>query len=112
MFEKSTESKKKLIARNQKVASRRGEPWKEKLKTGRLDSDLYPTRLRQERVKQNKSQTVISVTLDLSLSTYGGIERGRVPLKKILADEISKVFNMPRQKLFKEIGKNRYLALK
>lgn len=105
-----SESREKVIARNQKVASVRGEEWKKNLKKGWLESQMSPTRLKIARVERGLSQTELAVRAGVSLSTFGGVERGIRATSKKVVDILQRTLS--KKTLFKEISVGKYLALR
>lgn len=74
---------------NGKVAKKRGEGWRSKLISGRLDAAMNPTKLRLARIKKGASQEQIAKVIGVPTSTYGSIERGKLTLKKLKAAKLA-----------------------
>jgi len=60
-----------------------------------------PTSLRKARSEKGLSQALVAKELDVALSTFGGIERGDIPVNKDRADKISKMVGKAAKNLFK-----------
>lgn len=106
-------SSNKVNARNKKVASLRGDSWKKNLKKGWLDSQMHPTKLKLARVSRGLSQTDAAKVANLSLSTYGGIERGKRPVSKKTIDLLAKSLKVTPEVLFKQMlnAKGKFKAI-
>lgn len=104
-------SSNKVIKRNQKIALLRGDRWKRNLKKGWLDSQMNPTQLKIARVAQDLSQTDTANKLGLSLSTYGGIERGKRSITTGMASLLASLLKLPVNKLFKQSSGNKLKAV-
>lgn len=107
-----TSSRAKVIKRNQKVTKARGETWTLNLIKGRLDAMLKPTALRVLRVRKNISQGIVANRIGVTLSTYGGIERGLRPVKEEKAKVISNFFKEPMSSLFKDHSFKKVIAIR
>lgn len=95
-------SSKSIIKRNQKVAKNRGEIWQSKLKEGRLDAQLNPTKLKVKRVKLQISQDEMSTLLNLHRSTYGAIERSKRLVSEKRASLIAEKVKDQKDSLFRK----------
>jgi DNA-binding XRE family transcriptional regulator len=96
---------------NKKVAANRGDAWKLKLIKGKADAALHPSLIKLKRVEKGISQTKIAEELEVSLATYGAIERSRIAVKKAMAALIASLFGVEVGKIFKKEG-DKYIALK
>ena len=99
---------------NKKVAKSRGKAWREALVKGRLDSRLNPSQLALARVKAGLSQAYLAKAGDLSLGTYGGVERGVRPVKEEKAKLLASAVKVGFPNLFCRTakGSSKYLAIK
>lgn len=97
---------------NVKVAENRGDSWKQNLRASRLDVQLNPTSLRLKRLKKKLTQADIASTLDVSLSTYTAIERGKRTLKIEQAKKIAEILSASFSNLFSKEIEGRCKALK
>lgn len=100
----SEKKKSNYTARNRKVASLRGESWRESILLGRHEAARYPTHLRLVRLKKSMSQEQIAEAIGVSLATYGGIERGKRHVYQDRAEKLSKYLHLPVSKLFYQKG--------
>ena len=107
-----TSSKNKVKSRNQKVTKARGESWTLNLIKGRLHAMTHPTKLRVMRVEKNINQEIVAKRIGVTLSTYGGIERGLRPLKEDKARLISNFFKEPMSSLFKDHSFKKVIAIR
>lgn len=98
------------ISWNKDIAASRGTEWKKKLSEGKLDSQLHPTALKIVRVSKGMSQEDAARKFKLSISTYGGIERGLRSANKAVAEVIAKSFNKQTKNLFELKSENKYIA--
>lgn len=96
---------------NKKVAQNRGESWKSKLIKGKYDSNQHPTIIKQKRVEKGLAQTKMAKEVQVSLATYGSIERARIGVKKPLAAFIASTLGTTIEKSFKKDGE-KYIAIK
>jgi DNA-binding XRE family transcriptional regulator len=96
---------------NKKVAQNRGDAWKAKLMKGKLDSGLHPTLIKQKRVEKGFSQVKMASDIEVSLATYGSIERARIGIKKPLATFIAAALGITVDKAFKK-DNEKYVAIK
>lgn len=104
-------AKSKFIERNQKITASRGKKWVEKLAQGKLDAILNPTKLRIQRVLKANPQEKIAKQLNISLSTYGAIERAKRKVNKETVKAIAKLLNTNEDLLFVPVkDSNKYIA--
>lgn len=96
---------------NKKVAANRGDAWRTKLIKGKADAALHPSLIKLKRVEQGISQTKLAEELEVSLATYGAIERARISVKKAMANLIAQIFGTEVVKIFKKDG-DKYIAIK
>jgi DNA-binding XRE family transcriptional regulator len=96
---------------NKKVAAIRGDAWRTKLIKGKADAALHPSLIKLKRVEQGISQTRLAEELEVSLATYGAIERARITVKKAMANLIAQIFKTDVVKIFKKDG-DKYIAIK
>jgi len=99
------------IKGNKKVAKVRGEQWRKKLIQGKKDALVAPTKLKIARANRGVSQRQLASIIDVSLATYGGIERGKRSLSQKAASSIATHLKMSQTKLFKEAAKERLVAI-
>jgi DNA-binding XRE family transcriptional regulator len=99
------------IKGNQKVAKNRGLAWNDKLGAGRLDAIVNPSILRIFRAKAKISQGNMAKQLDMAVSTYGSIERGKRLVKELLAKAIAETLKTEMKKIFKRSTKNKFVAI-
>ena len=97
---------------NNKVAQKRGEAWKSKLISGRLDAAMNPTKLRLARIKKGASQAEVAKVLGVPTSTYGAIERGHLTVDKKKAAKLTAVLKSSLQLLFIQKSKDLLIARK
>lgn len=91
----------------------RGEKWANSQAEGKIDSALNPSRMKLLRLSRRKAQFEIAKLLNLKMTTYAQIERGKRPVDKKRADLISGFFKKPLDFLFyKESHKDRYFAIR
>lgn len=90
---------------NAKVAKSRGENWKEKLMTGRHESQFNPTKLKLARLKKKMSLNVMADDLDTSVNTLGSIERGKRLATKERAEKIAQTLGRSVGYFFNKEGK-------
>lgn len=90
-----------------KIAVSRGQDWKDKLSKGRIDALLNPSRMRLKRLELRLDQRDVARQLSLNASVFGGIERGRVPVKADRAKKIAAFFKAPLEALFRPTPKNK-----
>lgn len=95
---------------NKKVAKSRGEKWKKALVEGKMQSKLNPTQLQRVRAKKQVAQTSVATAMNLSLATYGAIERAKRPVKPETAEKIAGFFGRNPTALFKKFEKNKFVA--
>ncbi len=79
---------------NRLVAQVRGQSWKQALLKGKLQSQQSPTALKLLRVEKGVSQTVLAKEIQMSLASYGNIERGRIGVKRHLALYLADYFSV------------------
>jgi DNA-binding XRE family transcriptional regulator len=96
---------------NKKVAANRGDAWRSKLIKGKADASIHPSLIKLKRVEQGISQTKLAKELEVSLATYGAIERARITVKKAMASLIAQLFQTEVSKIFKKDG-DKYIAIK
>lgn len=94
----------KYTQRNRKIAANRGDAWRKKLVAGKYESQNSPTIIKTARIGKAISQDAVAKELDISLASYGSIERGIRPIKKPLALFIANYFNLKLEKAFKEVN--------
>jgi DNA-binding XRE family transcriptional regulator len=87
------------IARNRKIALVRGNNWKESLIKGKLNMNKKSTLMAELRVGRGLSQNAIANLLQISLASYGAIERGK-GIKKIMANYLADFFKRETSELF------------
>jgi DNA-binding XRE family transcriptional regulator len=97
---------------NDKVSKKRGPEWKAKLVEGRLDAAINPSKIKMRRVKSRLSQSDVASEAELSLATYGAIERGRRMVKVKVADKLTKILRCKKEDLFKTLPKGKFIAKK
>lgn len=104
---------KKDLYGNKKVAASRGEKWKKKLSTGRMDAENNPSYIRIMRRKKLLKQEQVAKQVGIKESSFGAIERGFRPVKKEAALKIAKVLEMPMNRIFKPDPhhKNKFVAV-
>lgn len=95
---------------NRMVAQNRGKAWKTKLVAGKLDVQLHPTALRVKRVDKAISQDDLAALIGVSLSTYGGIERGKRSVRHETAKRLSEALGLSLSLLFSKTDAGKYLA--
>lgn len=95
---------------NKKVAGARGEAWKKALVEGKMQSKLNPTKLQRVRAEKQVAQTSVANAMNLSLATYGAIERAKRPVKTETALKIAAFFGRSQTSLFKKHEKDKVLA--
>lgn len=59
------------------------------------------TNLRRVRAQKNFSQALMAKEIEKATSTYGGIERGDIPVEKDRAEKIAKLVGKTVKSLFK-----------
>lgn len=74
---------------NKRVAANRGKEWLENLKTGKLEARANPSRIAEIRTSRGLRQSDIASRLQMSLSTYCAVERGKRLIKDILAKHVA-----------------------
>lgn len=89
-----------IIRRNRKVVEARGDSWRKKVVQGKYDAKTNPSVLCQQRVKKGLTQTELANEIEVSLSSYGAIERGARPVKGLIAFAIAKKLRMNTDELF------------
>ena len=75
-----------------------------------MQSKLYPTKLQLVRAKKKVAQTSVANAMNLSLATYGAIERAKRPVKSETAGKIAAFFGLNSVSLFKKHEKDKLLA--
>lgn len=95
---------------NKKVAKTRGEAWKKALVEGKMESKLNPTILQKVRALKKVPQTSVATAMNLSLATYGAIERSKRPVKTEMAKKIALFFGKNSANLFKKHDKDKLVA--
>lgn len=98
--------------RNKLVSSLRGNSWKENLVKGRLEAQFYPSLIKLKRVEKLISQAYIAEMLGISISSFGGIERGTRPAKPELAEKISMILEDTPSNLFTKKSRKLFAKLK
>lgn len=68
--------------------------------TGKFDAELHPTKIRLARVTAHMTQQEAARRLDVSLPTWGAIERGFRDLRKSLAVEVAEILGKSLNDLF------------
>ena len=96
---------------NKKVAKNRGDNWKKKLLTGKLQAALNPTLIKMKRVEKGIPQTSMAKEMSVSLATYGSIELGKIGVKLPYAEFMSRFLGVSLDKAFKKVGE-KYVANK
>jgi DNA-binding XRE family transcriptional regulator len=96
---------------NEKVAKRRSVEWKKKLAAGKLEARIHPTQLRVKRVSKYFSQSDIATKVNLSIATYGAIERGFRVVKPDTAKIIAELLGASTKVLFKTNKLGKLIAL-
>ena len=77
--------KKSRVTWNDKVAkSRNKKDWKRRIMEGKSEVPMHPTLLRQRRIQKGHSQSGLAEKVNLTTTTYGDVERGKRPVKKLL----------------------------
>lgn len=103
---------------HRKIADSRGDEWRKNLVEGRRDSQLNPSIIKLARLKLGIDQSSIAKQLDVSVSTFGAIERGHQKVKTDTARVISKILRQSVDKLFrpaaasKNSNRKKYVAVK
>jgi DNA-binding XRE family transcriptional regulator len=87
---------------NKIVSQNRGKAWKAKLVAGKLDSQLNPTALKLRRVNKAISQDALAELIGVSLSTYGGIERGKRTVRPETAKQLAEALSASVTQLFQK----------
>lgn len=95
---------------NRVVAQNRGKTWKAKLVTGKLDSQLNPTALKLRRVTKAISQDSLAELIGVSLSTYGGIERGKRTVRPETAKQLAEALSASVSQLFHKSDAGKLVA--
>jgi DNA-binding XRE family transcriptional regulator len=95
---------------NKKVAESRGEAWKKSLVEGKMLSKMNPTVLQKTRAGKKVAQTTVATAMNLSLATYGAIERSKRPVRSETAEKIAAFFGRNPTSLFKKHDKDKFLA--
>lgn len=102
MQTEANQAKSKKGTWHKKIAKNRGSQWRKNLVLGRRDSQLNPSLIKLARLKLGIDQSLIAEKLDVSVSTFGAIERGKQMVKLAKAREIAKILKMSVDKLFKQ----------
>ena len=100
------------VARNAKVAKKRGSTWRKKLVLGKHDAAANPSMVRMARLKKGVAQDRISSHIGTSLATYGSIERGLRPVEMERAEKIARLLKTPVKRLFKSGRDGKLVAIK
>jgi DNA-binding XRE family transcriptional regulator len=95
---------------NAKVAANRGDDWKKKLREGKMQSRMHPSIIYKTRLFKNLTQADIAKMLNVTIPTYGAIERSKRPLNEDRANKICKILNTSPQHLFKRLNDNKFIA--
>lgn len=108
--------KEKALQWHQKIAMNRGEDWKKNLSQGKRHAALNPSVIKIARHKLGLDQATFAQKLDISVSTFGSIERGIQPVKLDKARVIAKMLKQPIDKIFKPAAsdgttRKKYLAI-
>ena len=91
-----------VYERNRTVAALRGDSWRANLVRGKMEAQFYPSAIKIMRVKKLMSQYEMSQLLDISIASFGGIERGTRPAKRVVAEKIASILGDKLNKFFKE----------
>ena len=92
----------KYQATNKKVSQRRGESWRKNLLVGKLNNAKYNSKLKDQRILKGLSQFQMSEILNISVASYGAIERKKSSIKKFLASYIANELATKLDKIFIE----------
>lgn len=95
---------------NKTVAKTRGTAWKANLVAGKLDAQLNPTALKLRRVNKSISQDALAELIGVSLSTYGGIERGKRSVRPETAKKLAEALSASTQQLFQKNDAGKLVA--
>lgn len=96
---------------NKKISGKRGKTWIENMIKGRRDAITNPSNIRLVRLKEGLQQEAVAKKAGMSIATFGGIERGKRPVKEERARRIASVLRKPLDKLFKKTPKNKFIAI-
>jgi len=96
---------------NKEVARKRGAEWREKLKKGRLEAQMFPSKLKIARVDKMMSQTEVARLVGLTTGTYGQIERGKRHINAELVPLIAKLLRVQPRQLFQRDSTGKYKAI-
>jgi DNA-binding XRE family transcriptional regulator len=97
---------------NVRVAKARGAEWKKKLTAGIQAAKLNPSLLYGARISNSLKQSDVAKSVEVAVSTYAAIERGRRKIKEFTAYRIAKELNEKVNNLFVECAdcKDKYVA--
>ena len=97
--------------RNSQVAANRTQSWKQALVRGKLDARLNPSKIYSVRANKKAAQIDVAKALNLSLSTFGAIERKKRQVPEHTAKKIGQVLGVKFDSIFKKLDNSKYLAL-
>lgn len=96
---------------HKKIAKARGARWKQNMLAGRREAQISPSLIRLARLAKDIEQTTLAIKMKVSASTFGSIERGRRPVSLTDATKIASHLGMTRSKLFREMAKDKFVAV-
>lgn len=85
---------------NARVAANRGSDWLENIIKGKLDARANPSILSEIRTSKGLRQIDIATRIQMSLSTYCAVERGKRLIKDIIAKHICAELGVKLGQLF------------
>ncbi len=83
----------------------KAKPGVKKMIQSKFDFEEHPSKIREARIKDKRSQDEIAGLLDYAHTTYGEIERGRRPVRAETATRLAKILGREVQSLFEPSGK-------
>lgn len=100
-------TEKKKNAWNKKIVKSRAPDWRLRMMNSKIEHAAHPSLLRIARLKAGKSQDEIAQAAELSLTTYGDIERSKRPVRSEMAARLAELVGVKKlEAIFERKEKN------